>query len=139
MDEAREVLIQERMDQAATGTLLEGDLRRIHQEVHTAELSAVSLKEGIATVEASVKAVENAGKDPGTLRGRQTTIVGTVGGRSWQGECMRQCVLSGVDVIRVNASHRRDGEFEELFARIASMLGELQAKGLRRKVRRVRY
>jgi len=49
---------------------------------------------------------------------RRTKIVATLGPASWSGARFEAVIASGVDVIRLNSSHRQPGAFEEIIPRI---------------------
>eukprot|EP01062_Namystynia_karyoxenos_P054705 TRINITY_DN45142_c0_g1_i1.p1 TRINITY_DN45142_c0_g1~~TRINITY_DN45142_c0_g1_i1.p1 ORF type:complete len:749 (+),score=153.94 TRINITY_DN45142_c0_g1_i1:83-2248(+) len=71
---------------------------------------------------------------------RTTHIVVSVGGACWQQETVAGCVANGCDILRINASHRRPGDFEALLPRLhalkarsphLALLGDLQGPKIR--------
>ena len=60
---------------------------------------------------------------------RTTQIVATLGPASWTEEMIPKMIESGVNIFRMNCSHRRGGQFEEVYPRIRK-----HAKALGKKV-----
>ena len=117
----------------ATEAALGSDIQRIQQEFQPAQLSCATVQEALDTLQASLDELDlRMGSDPAVLNQRQTKLVGSIGGLSWRSEYMQQCVVAGIDVIRVNASHRMEGEFESLFPRMKKLLDEIEAARSRR-------
>lgn len=56
---------------------------------------------------------------------RKAKIVATLGPASSTPEMLEKLIKSGVDVFRLNSSHRRDGQFEELIPTIRSLATKL--------------
>jgi pyruvate kinase len=67
---------------------------------------------------------------------RQTLITATLGPASWSEEMIPKMIEAGVNIFRMNCSHRRGGQFEEVYPRIrkiaaamgkdVAVLGDLQ-------------
>ena len=51
---------------------------------------------------------------PSSFLARNAKIVSTLGPASFSKEMIEKLVKAGVDVFRLNSSHRRSGQFEEL-------------------------
>jgi pyruvate kinase len=60
---------------------------------------------------------------------RRTLVVATLGPASWTEEMIPKMIESGVNIFRMNCSHRRGGQFEEVYPRIRK-----HAKALGKKV-----
>ena len=60
---------------------------------------------------------------------RTTLVVATLGPASWTEEMIPKMIESGVNIFRMNCSHRRGGQFEEVYPRIRK-----HAKALGKKV-----
>lgn len=56
---------------------------------------------------------------------RDTKIVATLGPASWTEEMIPKMIEAGVDIFRLNCSHRRGGVFEEVYPRIRRFASEM--------------
>jgi len=72
---------------------------------------------------------------------RKTLVVATLGPASWTEEMVPKMIEAGVNIFRMNCSHRRGGQFEEVYPRIrkhaaalgkkVEVLGDLQGPKFR--------
>jgi len=59
---------------------------------------------------------------------RRTLITATLGPASWSEEMIPKMIESGVNIFRMNCSHRRGGQFEEVYPRIRKYAAALGKK-----------
>ena len=72
---------------------------------------------------------------------REVKIVATLGPASWTDEMIPKMIAAGTNIFRMNCSHRRGGQFEEVYPRIRAhaermgkkveVLGDLQGPKFR--------
>jgi len=59
---------------------------------------------------------------------RRTLITATLGPASWTEEMIPKMIDAGVNIFRMNCSHRRGGQFEEVYPRIRKFAKEMGKK-----------